>query len=405
MTINEEGNGKNTADAAGGVKVDVMSPYFISSSDTPNTVFVSDLLNEGNYAQGRLWVNGPDYADWAEEISNALFAKNKIGFVDGTIQCPPEGLAEFGLWKRCNAMVKGWLHSSMEKDIRSSVKHAKTAQEVWADLGERFKTQSAPRTYELKREITLTRQEKLSVSSYYTKLKGLWDEINSISPMPKCKCNGCTCDVPKQLMEMREKERLYEFLMGLDESFGTVKTQILSTKPMLSLGVAYHLVSEDERQRQITTTGRPSIEAAAFQTQGMQKPNKDFKKDGLREKPKCTHCGKYYHTVESCYELVGYPNNKKKGGDSHGKSKNPGKSAYLADADDSPIPGLSAANFNKLVHFFNKQPGSENPPTANMAGKMHNTTSWIIDSGASEHITCDVIYVTPVLFKKINYYI
>ncbi|KAL9676375.1 hypothetical protein QQ045_004589 [Rhodiola kirilowii] len=95
--------------------------------------------------------------------------KNKFGFIDGSIPTPGEGSAEFSLWKRSNAMIRGWLHSSIEKEICSSVKHAKTAREVWKDLEERFGNESAPRAYELKREITLTHQERLSVLAYYTK--------------------------------------------------------------------------------------------------------------------------------------------------------------------------------------------------------------------------------------------
>lgn len=163
-------------------------------------------------------------------------------------------------------MIRGWLHISMDKEIRTSVKHAKTVQEIWEDLKERFGSSSAPRAFELKREITLTRQGKLSVSAYYTKLKGLWDEFQATSPIPKCKCNNCTCNMGKQLIEMRDKEHLYEFLMGLDESFGIVKTQILSTRPMVSLGAAFHIVSEDERQKQITSGGRTQVDATAFQT-------------------------------------------------------------------------------------------------------------------------------------------
>ena len=49
-------------------------------------------------------------------------------------------------------------------------------------------------------------------------------------------------------MEMRERDQLYDFLMGLDDTFGTVKTQILSTKSTPSLGNAYHLVAEDEQE-------------------------------------------------------------------------------------------------------------------------------------------------------------
>ena len=41
--------------------------------------------------------------------------------------------------------------------------------------------------------------------------------------------------------------------MGLDDNFGTIKTQILSTKPTPSLGIVYHLMDEDEQQKNINT--------------------------------------------------------------------------------------------------------------------------------------------------------
>lgn len=79
----------------------------------------------------------------------------------------------------------------------------------------------------------------MTVSAYYTKLRGIWDEMQSISPSPSC---TCSCDVTKEFAKMREKERLYDFLMGLNEEYNAVKTQILSSN---------HLVSQDEQQRKI----------------------------------------------------------------------------------------------------------------------------------------------------------
>ncbi len=43
------------------------------------------------------------------------------------------------------------------------------------------------------------------------------------------------------------EKQLYDFLMGLDNTFSIIKTQILSTKPIPSLGSAYHLVTQDEQ--------------------------------------------------------------------------------------------------------------------------------------------------------------
>ena len=58
-----------------------------------------------------------------------------------------------------------------------------------------------------------------SVSTYYIKMKGIWDEIQSVSPILKCICGKCTCDMGKRFFEAKEKEQVYEFLMGLDDLF------------------------------------------------------------------------------------------------------------------------------------------------------------------------------------------
>ncbi|KAF5785448.1 putative retrotransposon gag domain-containing protein [Helianthus annuus] len=153
----------------------------------------------------------------------------------------------------------------MQKEIRTRVKYANTAAEIWKDLHERFGKESAPRTYEIKQSITMTRQEESTVSAYYTKLRGLWDEIDTVLLVPRCECEGCTCDIGKKLVELKEKEILYEVLMGLNSDFAVIRTQILAMKPTLTLGVAYHLVVEDEKQRNITAGKKTSTETMAFQ--------------------------------------------------------------------------------------------------------------------------------------------
>lgn len=151
------------------------------------------------------------------------------------------------------------------------------------------------------------KKEKASISTYYAKLKSLWDEMIAISPLPRCVYSGCSCNISKQLVDKKEKEQLYGFLMGLGEEFSTVKSQILSAKPTLSLGRAYHMVFEDEKHRQISATHRPMIEAAAFQMhRGVsEKDGKGRKSD----KPICGHCQKTGHTEDKCYEIIGYAAN------------------------------------------------------------------------------------------------
>lgn len=46
-------------------------------------------------------------------------------------------------------MVRGWLISSMEKEIKNSMKYATTALDIWLDVKETFGKENVPRAYEL----------------------------------------------------------------------------------------------------------------------------------------------------------------------------------------------------------------------------------------------------------------
>ena len=129
--------------------IDITSPYFLTSSDHPGQYFVGEnLLRDGNYG------------DWENEMINAIFAKNRITFVYGTLSMPQEDSEDLPNWKICNAIVRGWMVSSMEKKIKRSVKYATTAKDIWLDVKERFGKENAPQVYELWRAITTIQQKK-----------------------------------------------------------------------------------------------------------------------------------------------------------------------------------------------------------------------------------------------------
>lgn len=120
------------------------------------------------------------------------------------------------------------------------------------------------RAYKIQRAIATLRQDKLSVSTYYTKLKSLWDEAHDLAPLLVCSYNVCSCDLKKQVIEMREKEYLYDFLIGLDDMFATVKTKILSSQPIPSVGIVYYLVAQDEQHCNISTSQDSCAESTTF---------------------------------------------------------------------------------------------------------------------------------------------
>ncbi|CAH9103169.1 unnamed protein product [Cuscuta europaea] len=265
------------------------------SGDKPGDVFVTSILRDGNYG------------DWLDEMSNALYAKHKFGFVNGDIPMPKSDSPYLPHWQRANAMVKAWLNSSMDVELRQSVKF-KTAREICVDLKERYEKESAPRAYELRCILGSIRQEDQSISAYFSRLRSVWDEMVSINSQPKCSCEGCTCNISKQMTDSRDRDRLYDFLMRLDDAYGQLKSQILATRPVPTLTTAYHLFSENEHHRSIASSRKPGTDGVAFFT----RPKKEIipnRCTNPKEARTCSYCGKINHTYETCFMRLGYPSN------------------------------------------------------------------------------------------------
>src|SRR5262249_10259185 len=96
---------------------DSSSPYFLSSFDNPGTILVSCLLK------------GENYPTWRRVMMNALRAKNKLCFVDGSLPKPNEKSQETQLWEKCNFMVISWIFNALASELHDSVAYVDTAWE------------------------------------------------------------------------------------------------------------------------------------------------------------------------------------------------------------------------------------------------------------------------------------
>ena len=111
------------------------------------------------------------------------------------------------------------------------------------DLEERFGQSNEPRIYEIRKDIALSTQGTASVTTFYSKLKALCDELSAYSKPPNCSCGGL-----KEWLAERDKERSHQFFMGLDEKFKTIRSQILATEPFPSLNRIFNMVKTEEKQ-------------------------------------------------------------------------------------------------------------------------------------------------------------
>lgn len=86
-----------------------ITPYSLFPSDNPGALITSVQLK------------GDNYNELAMEMVNALRAKKKIGFIDRTLPKPAEESSYLESWLSVNLMIIGWIRSSIEPRVRSTV--------------------------------------------------------------------------------------------------------------------------------------------------------------------------------------------------------------------------------------------------------------------------------------------
>ena len=100
-----------------------------------------------------------------------------------------------------------------------------------------------------------------------------------------------------------------KFLMGVNDSFSQVRTQVLLMDPLPSLNKVYVLLIQDEVQRTMTNGASTHVESTMLAAKGQNFSSKSTSNHNNKgkDRPMCTHCGKLGHTIDKCYKLHGFP--------------------------------------------------------------------------------------------------
>ncbi|KAH0684608.1 hypothetical protein KY290_020928 [Solanum tuberosum] len=337
------GNTSSLGNTAGGNTLDSSSPLFLHPSDGPGMSLINGVFD------------GRGYQGWRRSILIALSAKNKLGFINGGCSEPAATASDFSLWNRCNDMVTSWLLNSLSKDIAHSVIYSRTAKDLWTDLEQRFGQSNGAKLYHLQKEMTGLMQGSSDIAGYFTKLKRLWDELDSLNSHICCKC-VCNCEGKQKMSKFVEDQRLIHFLMGLNDIFTQARGNILMLNPLPGINQAYSLLLQDENQREVYINPQFPPTNSSFMTgtyssqqktgnqmqkfgsqsqysqrsgnqiqgrPGNQVPGKKFSGNTPRDHPPqragtvrrkkfnpnvtCYYCLKVGHIAEDCHRLIGYP--------------------------------------------------------------------------------------------------
>ncbi|XP_018624406.2 uncharacterized protein [Nicotiana tomentosiformis] len=306
-----------------------MSSFYMHTSDVLRSSLVSLLFD------------GTGYGSWRRTILMALSVRNKLDFINGSSVKPLNISPLARQWQRCNDLVVSWLTNSLSKDITRSVEYSELAKDIWSELEERYGHADAAKVFELKKDLAHISQGSLDIASYFNKIKKLWDEIDSLSISRVRSCSNCGFKSDYQKDD--DVQKVYQFLMGLNDVYVQTRSNIFMIKPFSSVNTVFSiLLLSDEKQRHVSTSPRFLPTSVSFNAR-VSKQGFPSRINFDAQRPlTCKYCKKPGHTLDKCYKLHGYPPNFKftKGPDSrkttaHVEVNSPGP---LANVDSNMGP-------------------------------------------------------------------
>ncbi|GJS84938.1 ribonuclease H-like domain-containing protein [Tanacetum coccineum] len=214
-------------------KLDVSNPLHLHSNDSAVLTVVSVKLK-----------GTENYQVWANAMLLSLEGKNKIGFIDGTCRKSMTDDVLAKQWDRVNAVVLGWILNSISEELFLGQIFSKKAKHVWKELKETYHKVDGSVIFNLHHKINTIKQNGSELSGYYHKLNALWKQYDAMVELPNCLCAAAS-DFKKH----NQLLKLMQFLMGLDDSYMSIRSSILSRETLPDVKIAYAIISSEESHR------------------------------------------------------------------------------------------------------------------------------------------------------------
>ncbi|KAG6468480.1 hypothetical protein ZIOFF_073168 [Zingiber officinale] len=260
---------------------------------------------------------------------------------------------------------------------------------MYSDLGNQSQVS------ELTLKLGEMRQGDDSVTKYFNSLKILWQDLDLFSTYEWKSTDDCYHH--KKTME---DGCIYKFLTGLNVEFDEVRGRIIGRLPLPSIGEVFAEVRREESRRSVMLEKRSTNESVENSALFTNVVNYQRRYD---DKPRvwCDFCNKPRHTRETCWKIHGKPANWK---NSKQGEKNRGIPT-ANEADTGPfnkkqmdqLLKLIKSNFSSRIPSVSLAQTCSNPKALHMSKALSclNSSSWIIDFGAIDHMSsCSHLFDT-----------
>ncbi|KAL2933560.1 Retrovirus-related Pol polyprotein from transposon RE2 [Bienertia sinuspersici] len=281
--------------------IEPTSPLYLHPSDGNGSVVVEKLQGASNYRP------------WRRSFEIILASKRKLGFVTGAVKRDERDKVKQEAWETYNNMIISWIVHNVSDSIKQSIMYTRDTKQIWDQLQNRFQLVNGVRKYQVRKQLYETKQNGRSIAEYHTQMSILWEELENMNDLPAITQSSTkTQEFIKVFTRMQEEERLFEFLSGLDESYSPQRSHMLMRAPLPTVDEAHNVLQQEEAQRESMKAVKEEGESVVMYSKA--NPNSS-------SIPSCTVCGKNGHTKDECWHVKGFPSWIKKGGGSDNRDR------------------------------------------------------------------------------------
>ncbi|PNX80561.1 hypothetical protein L195_g036565 [Trifolium pratense] len=279
-----------------------------------------------------LKLTNSNFPAWSVQFNALLVGYDLIGYVDGTNTSPATTDATYTRWKRQDQLILHAIISSVDASIITMLGNVKNSKQAWDTLTKMFASKTRSRIMHLKERLSRSTKGSKSIAEYLHGIKALSDELAIISS------------------PVDDVDLVIHTLNGLGTEYREVTAALRTRENPIGFDDLHDLLSDFENylKRDETVQETPLLATANTAYKGKQSYNRTGKQaynqsGSPSRRIVCQYCEKPGHSAKVCYKLRGYP------------------------------------------------PRRNQTPTAHHTRAMPpGVSDWILDSGATHHITNDL---------------
>ncbi|XP_013601082.1 PREDICTED: uncharacterized protein LOC106308463 [Brassica oleracea var. oleracea] len=303
-----------------------------------------------------------NYMTWSLQVHALLDGYDLAGYVDGSKPAPPETITvdnettinpEFTKWRRQDRLVYSGLIGTLSHTIQTLVTNTKTSQEVWKSLTATYATPSRGHIQQLLLQLKHYNKGDKTIDEY---MRGLTSRFDQLTLLGK---------------PLDHEDKIEYFIDGLPEEYKSVTEQVEGRDISPSIVEIHEKLINKEAKLLASSTpsANPIPMIANMATSRPKQHQQRGNNSNWNNKPRPNQ----FNSQKQEYKT---------------------SKGYQGRCQICSVFGHSARRCPQMPQQFtnvSSSPFRPWQPRANLAvSAQHPSTVWLMDSGATHHLTSDL---------------